>query len=43
MHHLFVDDTMLMGHPSIQEARKFKQFLEYFGKALGLEINEQKS
>ena len=39
----FMDDTMLMGHPSIQEARNIKTFLTNFGKALGLEVNEKKS
>jgi len=39
----FVDDTMLMGHPSIQEARVVKSCLQLFGKASGLEVNPLKS
>ena len=38
-HHHFVDDTMLMGYPSVQEARIFKQCLDQFGQAYGLEVN----
>ena len=30
-HQQFVDDTMLMGHPSIQEAGSFKHCLDIFG------------
>ena len=32
-HQQFVDDTMLMGHPSVQEARSFKRCLTLFAKA----------
>ena len=42
-HQQFVDDTMLMGYPSIQEARKLTDFLSNFGKDLGLETNNKKS
>ena len=34
---------MLMGHPSVQEARAFKTILETFAKASGLEVNPKKS
>lgn len=42
-HQQFVDDTMLMGHPSIQEARAFKNCLNQFAKASGLKVNSLKS
>ena len=42
-HQQFVDDTMLMGHPSVQEARSFKSYLNLFAKASGLAINQAKS
>ena len=42
-HQQFVDDAMLMGHPSVQEARDFKRCLTLFAKALGLEVNPEKS
>ena len=42
-HQQFVDDTMLMGHPSVQEARSFKNFLNLFAKASGLAVNQAKS
>ena len=42
-HQQFVDDTKLMGHPSVQEAGSFKQCLERFGRASSLEVNAQKS
>ena len=42
-HQQFVDDTMLMGHPSVQEARAFKSCLAAFAKASGLEVNLEKS
>ena len=35
----FVDDTMLMGHPSIEEDGSFKPFLEIFGRAFVLEVS----
>jgi len=34
---------MLMGHPSFQEARAFKNYLNQFSKASGLEVNPLKS
>ena len=42
-HHQFIDDTMLMGHPSVQEARSFKACLNLFSKASGLDVNRAKS
>ena len=42
-HQQFVDDTMLMGHPSVQEARSFKKSLSLFAKASGLAVNLNKS
>ena len=42
-HQQFVDDTMLMGHPSIQEARSLKNCLTLFAKASGLAVNQTKS
>ena len=42
-HQQFVDDIMLMGHPSVQESRAFKRGLEIFSKAFSLEINNEKS
>ena len=42
-HQQFVDDTMLMGHPSIQEARSFKKSLDLFVRASGLAFNPNKS
>ena len=42
-HQQFVNDTMLMGHPSIQEAQSFKKILNLFAKALGLDVDPNKS
>ena len=42
-HQQFVDDTMLMGHPSVQEAHSFKSCLNLFSKASSLVINQAKS
>ena len=42
-HQQFLDDTMLMGHPSVQEVRAFKTSLVTFAKASGLEVNMEKS
>ena len=42
-HQQFVDDTMLMGNPSVQEARSFKRSLNLFAKASGLAFNANKS
>lgn len=42
-HQQFVDDTMLMGHASVQEARSLKAILDLFSWASGLDINEAKS
>ena len=41
-HEDFVDDTMLMGYPSMQETRIFKQCLDQFGEEYGLEVNAKK-
>ena len=43
MHQQFVDDIMLMGDPSVQEACTFKRSLNLFAKALGLAVNANKS
>ena len=42
-HQQFVDDMMLMGHPSVQEAWAFKTSLTTFVKVSGLAINSEKS
>eukprot|EP00253_Pinus_taeda_P013966 PITA_13966 len=45
-HHLspqFVDDNMLFGHPSVQEARTLNALLDNFSKAFGALINKVKS
>ena len=42
-HQQFVNDTMLMGHPWVQEAQSFKNSLDLFAKALGLVVNPNKS
>ena len=42
-HEQFVDDTMLMGHPSVQKDRAFKTILTTFAKASGLAVNSEKS
>ena len=42
-HQKIVDDIMVMGHPSIQEARTIKGCLQEFGAASGVEVNENKS
>ena len=42
-HQQFVDNTMLMGHPLVQEAHNFKNSLNFFAKALGLAVNRNKS
>ena len=42
-HQQFVNDTMLMGHPLVQEERSFKKFLSLFTKASGLAVNPAKS
>ena len=41
-HHQFVDDTMLMGNPSVQEAQNFKNSLNLFSMAFVLVINPNK-
>ena len=42
-HQKFVDDTMLMGHPLVQEAHNFKNSLYLFAMASGLVVNPNKS
>eukprot|EP00253_Pinus_taeda_P033659 PITA_33659 len=42
-HQQFVDDTMLYGHPSVQEARQLKTLLADFSEASGASINLSKS
>eukprot|EP00253_Pinus_taeda_P021219 PITA_21219 len=42
-HQQFVDDTMLYGYPSIQEARHLKSLLADFSEASGTSINQSKS
>ena len=42
-HQQFIDDTILVGHPSVQEVRSFKKCLPLFSKALGLIVNPSKS
>jgi hypothetical protein len=41
-HQHFVDDTLLHGTPMVKEEKTFKIMLEYFGEALGAEINHSK-
>jgi len=43
MHQQFVDDTMLMGTPIVQEAHTISKVLKTFSKASGMEINLTKS
>eukprot|EP00253_Pinus_taeda_P025694 PITA_25694 len=42
-HQQFVDDNMLFGYPSVQEASRFKSLLNEFSEALGTSINNSKS
>ena len=42
-HQKFINDTILMGHPSVQEAQSFKNSLNLFSMALSLAINPNKS
>eukprot|EP00253_Pinus_taeda_P032484 PITA_32484 len=42
-HQQFVDDTMLFGHSSSQEAKAFKSLLSLFFEASGTSINASKS
>lgn len=42
-HLQFVDDNMLIGKSSIQEAKAFNDILTTFGEASGMEINKIKS
>eukprot|EP00253_Pinus_taeda_P031502 PITA_31502 len=42
-HQQFVDDTMLYGYPSAQEASRLKSLLKDFSDASGLHVNNAKS
>jgi len=42
-HQQFVDDNMVFGHPSVQEARSLKSILTDFSEASGALINKVKS
>lgn len=42
-HQQFVDDNMLFGYPSVQEAASFKSILKVFSDASGTSINKAKS
>jgi len=39
----FVDDTMLQGIPTVKEAIAYKQILNDFARATGMEVNFSKS
>lgn len=41
-HQQFVDDTMLQGIPTVKEATAYKQILNVFAKATGMEVNLSK-
>ena len=41
-HQKFVDDNLLMGHPSVQEGKTLKQILTTFSKASSMTINKEK-
>jgi hypothetical protein len=38
-----MDDTLLHGMPMVKEAKAYKQILDEFGEASGVEINHSKS
>lgn len=42
-HQKFVDDTILQGTPTIQEAKAFKQIMSEFSRAKGTEVSIFKS
>jgi hypothetical protein len=42
-HQQFVDDTLLMAQPTIQEAKAIQQILKDFGQASGMDLNTTKS
>eukprot|EP00253_Pinus_taeda_P035979 PITA_35979 len=42
-HQQFVDDTMLQGTPTVNEAKSFKQILNEFSMAAGIEVSLTKS
>ena len=41
-HQKFVDDNMIMGYPSVQEARTLKYLLDSFSKTFGTKVNPNK-
>ena len=41
-HQQFMDDMMLMGHPSVQEVRDLKRSVNLFAKDLGIVVNVDK-
>jgi hypothetical protein len=42
-HSQFVDDTLMMGSPMVQEAQKILSIVQTFCDASGMDINEEKS
>jgi hypothetical protein len=42
-HSQFVDDTLLMGSPTVREANSLQEILQTFSEASGLECNKEKS
>jgi len=42
-HQQFVDDTLLMAHSTVQEAKELKPILQQFALASGMEVNPRKS
>ena len=42
-HQQVVDDTLLMGHPFLQEDLSFQRILDTFSTTLAIEINNRKS
>ena len=42
-HQEFVDDNLLMGHPSIQEAKTLNRILTTLSKSYGMTVNQEKS
>jgi hypothetical protein len=42
-HNQFVDDTLLMGNPTVREANYLLEILQTFSDASGLDCNKDKS
>jgi hypothetical protein len=42
-HSQFVDDTLMMGSPTVKEAHSFLSILQTFSEASGLDFNKDKS